>query len=77
MAPLRPIPTLMFENRITDIIISAKCGRHNNDPEEACWTFPSASGKLLRGVCNRRARKAGFSHKISDKSLQINRSKKK
>lgn len=45
------------------------CRRHNADIGEACWLIPTIDGVGVLAICNRRAKRAGFSNIPSRKSL--------
>lgn len=48
---------------ISGVLATTACPKHKAEVGESCYD-------TLRGVCNARAKKAGFNHSISDKSKQ-------
>ncbi len=73
LAPEKPSTELFLETVVT----REPCGKHRAHRGTPCWILEGVSGFLLQGVCNKRARKAGFTHRISDKSLRLNRTPKR
>lgn len=59
-----------FDRHIGSIVNSGDCGKHRARPGDPCWLLEGSNGALLFGVCNKRAKKAGYSHPISEKSLR-------
>lgn len=55
------------------VIERVPCKRHASEKGSPCWGITTSSGLGLGAVCNWRAKKAGFNHKISEKSLRLNR----
>lgn len=68
------VPTT--ERYLQTVIDRQPCGKHNADKGEPCFTLPKTRG-YTTAVCNRRAKRAGFNHRISLKSLSMMRSNKK
>jgi hypothetical protein len=55
---------------IPTVIDNAIC-EHSPDGLTPCWAFTSPySGRPILGVCNERAKRAGFNHPISDFALR-------
>lgn len=49
------------------------CTKHNASIGTPCWLIEMSSAGVLGAICNKRARAAGFDHKISPKSLSMAR----
>lgn len=58
-----------MDTKINDIVGRSDCTKHKAIPGMACWNIHTSSGRVLLGICNKRARKAGFFGQITDKSL--------
>jgi hypothetical protein len=68
VAPEKPT-TALFMDTILD---RQACPKHKAEKGFPCgWLGPH------RVVCNKRARRAGFNHRISEKSLRLNRTPKR
>lgn len=63
------------EPHIPDVMNRVICKRHGADVGEACWSVLSGSNseRVINGICNRRAKLAGYNGTISETSLRINR----
>lgn len=59
------------------VLARENCQKHQAKRGEPCWTLHSSAGAHLMTFCNKRARRAGFVHRISEKSLRSNRPEKK
>lgn len=59
------------------VIERETCGSHNAQKGYPCWTLETSGGSLLLGICNKRAKRAGFNHPVSQKSMRTFQSKKK
>lgn len=64
-------PTPDFTLYVEDIVVRSHCDRHNAAKQEPCYmvhsgVYPEHS---YIGICNGRARSAGFVGKISQESL--------
>lgn len=64
-----------FERFMQTIISRGGCGRHRVPSGVPCFHIPSGveGSGYLSGVCNWRAKRAGFNNSISEKSLRLNR----
>lgn len=51
------------EMYIPTVLERTSCSKHNAERDEPCYYIDG-----LRGVCNRRAKSAGYNHPISDKA---------
>jgi len=51
------------------------CKRHQAGLDFPCWEIIPIEGLPKKGVCNRRARNAGFNHPIDPRSLRLHRNK--
>lgn len=65
------------ETYVPTIIERENCGSHKAQRGIPCWILVSNDGYFLKGVCNKRAKKAGFNHPVSNKSMQSHRGPKK
>lgn len=65
------------ETFLKTIIDREACGKHRAHRGTACWTIIQSDGFGKSAVCNQRAKKAGFRHKINEKSLRLSRPKRK
>lgn len=56
---------------IQHIMSQTSCKKHKASPDMPCFWMESSSDEthILHGVCGRRAKKAGFTGKISPQSL--------
>lgn len=61
---------------VQSVVDKVGCNKHDADKGFACWGIETSSGLGLGAVCNRRAKRAGFNHKISEASLRLHRKKK-
>ena len=62
----------MTQELFIDTIVSRQpCKKHKRDIGKPCYAMWSARGKLLMGICNARAKLAGFNGKIDPRSLRI------
>jgi hypothetical protein len=62
---------------IRTVIDREGCGRHKAEKGEPCWVISRLRHPhAFFAVCNRRAKKAGYNHPISDNSLRTYRNKK-
>lgn len=61
------------ETYITTIVERETCGPHKAQRGFPCWVLENSFGYFLQGVCNKRAKKAGFNHPVSEKSLRSHR----
>lgn len=68
LAPEEPSTDLFMDT----IIARVHCPKHKADSGEPCWSIG-----IYGQICNRRAKRAGFNHKISEKSLRLTRYSKK
>lgn len=56
---------------LPNIIATTSCGRHDAHGGEYCFTYDALdSDKVVGGICNKRALKAGFNGEIKPSSLQ-------
>lgn len=62
-----------FELFMTTILDRGPCARHQVPAGIPCWHITMSSAGTLAAICNKRARAAGFDHKISPKSLSMAR----
>ena len=58
-------------NFIDTVIDRSACKKHKASVDTPCWVVETAKGDWLRGVCNKRAIKAGYNGKISRSSLRV------
>ena len=56
---------------IPTVIARQSCVHHKVEMGDPCYKVYPTHGGELHGVCNKRARGAGFNHKISSKSLSM------
>lgn len=68
------VETPTTELYMKDVIHRQPCKRHDADKGDPCWLL-SKEGFQLGAICNWRAKKAGFNHKIDERSLRLNRRK--
>lgn len=61
---------------LSTVVDREACGKHQAKAGVPCWIMESSVGFLLQGICNKRAKKAGFNHKVSDKSMRLRPTKK-
>ena len=61
---------------IDTVIARQACKKHKREVDQPCYTMFSARGKLLMGICNTRAKAAGFVGKISPGSLRTHSPKR-
>lgn len=56
---------------LPNIVATTSCGRHGARGGEYCFTYGALdSNKVVGGICNKRALKAGFNGEIKPGSLQ-------
>lgn len=67
------VPTT--EAYIQKIVLAQSCGKHQVPVGIACWDLETSAGMMLQGVCNRRAKKAGFIGRVSQSSLRSGKKK--
>lgn len=65
------------ERFLERILNRNSCGKHKADLGNPCWWIEDSFGFSKMAICNKRAKKAGFSSQINDKSLHLNRTLKK
>lgn len=65
------------ETYIQTIIDRENCGTHKAWQGIPCWVLENSAGYFLMGVCNKRAKKAGFKHPVSENSLRSHRPPRK
>lgn len=58
-----------FTSRIDEALRITTCKKHNAPHDYACHVIESSSGNILRGICNARAKRAGFIGKITSGSF--------
>lgn len=58
---------------IPSVIERTICTRHNKGGGGPCYVLELSNGDLALGVCDHRARAAGFVGRVSDKSMQRKR----
>lgn len=58
------------ETYIQTVLERTTCRVHGPGGVYPCWSFESAGGKMLFGVCDYRVKKAGFTGKISPESIR-------
>jgi pyrimidine deaminase RibD-like protein len=69
---------MFIERHIDTVVTREPCDRHGKETGFPCWFLTGAGGnRVLFGVCNSRAKKAGFVGKISPTARQMHRYKKK
>lgn len=59
---------------IDEVVANTMCGHHKKGHGEPCYTLVPNTASLtyiLRGVCGKRIKKAGFVGKISASSLRL------
>lgn len=71
--PIAPeVPTT--EQFVWTVVDREPCGKHQAHKGTPCWQIIQSDGMGTGAICNKRARKAGFNHRISEKSLRLSRS---
>ena len=53
-----------------DVVVErSMCVEHKSQKGSPCWALETSLGNLMVGICNRRAKNAGFVGQINPKSL--------
>jgi hypothetical protein len=59
-----------FDRFMGEIIQTEPCKKHRAEKGDACFHIQSESGTTRIGICNYRAKKAGFNAAVNNKSLR-------
>jgi hypothetical protein len=76
MRDLHTTETPTTELYLDAVLERQSCQKHDAEKGSPCWGITESSGVGRGAVCNKRAKRAGFNNKVSEKSLRLNRHKK-
>lgn len=59
-----------MDSNVKKIVESSRCGAHSASEGVSCWGIYTSSGTVLSAICNKRAKRAGYTGQITPGAIR-------